>query len=79
MKNNYKFFANTECEYFPCHNVNNTENFNCMFCYCPLYQKEDCGGNYEYLDNGVKNCVNCLIPHNKNSHDYIIEKLLNKS
>ncbi len=37
MNNNYKFFRNKDCEYFPCHKVKNDEKFNCLFCYCPLY------------------------------------------
>ena len=37
MKNSYRFYKNSECEYFPCHKIDNTDEFNCMFCYCPLY------------------------------------------
>ena len=33
----YSFFSNRECEYFPCHKGADPENFNCLFCYCPLY------------------------------------------
>ncbi|MFQ9309871.1 MAG: cysteine-rich small domain-containing protein [Paraclostridium sordellii] len=76
MSENYKFFSNDKCEYFPCHKVNNPENFNCLFCYCPLYTlKENCGGNFKYTSNGIKDCSSCLIPHNKNSHDYIMSKI----
>ncbi len=75
MKNSYKFFANKACEYFPCHHTVNSSDFNCLFCYCPLYPFKDCGGNYNYLENGWKNCHNCLIPHRSNAHDYIINKL----
>ena len=28
----YRFFQNLNCEYFPCHKVNDVKNFNCMFC-----------------------------------------------
>lgn len=66
----YKFFQNDKCEYFPCHAPQ--EDFNCMFCFCPLYQK-DCGGNYTILSNGIKDCSSCIIPHF--NYDYIIEKL----
>ena len=34
---NFKFFSHRECEYFPCHETDDMENFSCMFCYCPLY------------------------------------------
>ena len=33
----YSFFQNTNCEYFPCHATKHPEDFNCLFCYCPLY------------------------------------------
>ncbi|MGL4732974.1 MAG: cysteine-rich small domain-containing protein, partial [Fusobacteriaceae bacterium] len=43
--NNYKFFNNSKCEFFPCHETAKPEEFNCLFCYCPLYMMEDrCGG-----------------------------------
>ena len=51
----YAFFSNKECEYFPCHAGADPENFNCLFCYCPLYALGDkCGGphkaqNYGYV------------------------------
>lgn len=71
---NFKKFTHTECEYFPCHKVNATENFNCLFCYCPLYALGDrCGGNYVY-SYGVKDCSQCLIPHSKGGYDYITKK-----
>ena len=35
--NNYSFFNHKECEYFPCHETAHPEEFNCLFCYCPLY------------------------------------------
>lgn len=75
MKNSYRFFQNKECEYFPCHRVKNDENFNCLFCYCPLYFLEECGGNH--IDNmGIKDCTNCLIPHSENGYDYIVDKIM---
>ena len=58
------FFSNSECPYFPCHEGEDTENFNCLFCYCPLYALgPQCPGSYRYLDNGVKDCSDCLLPH----------------
>ena len=72
----YKYFENKECEYFPCHNGANSDNFNCLFCYCPLYALgEECGGNTTYLENGVKDCSNCTFPHNKDNYNKIMEKL----
>lgn len=72
---NYKFFSHTECEFFPCHDISGAESFNCLFCYCPLYALgEKCGGNFEYLENGVKSCSNCTIPHRKDAYETIISK-----
>ena len=73
---NYDFFQNRQCEYFPCHKVANDENFSCLFCYCPLYALGDtCGGNFTYLENGIKDCSNCLVPHRKENYDRIMEKM----
>jgi Zn-finger protein len=33
-----------------------------------------CGGNYVYLENGHKDCSNCLVPHRRGSYSYIISK-----
>ncbi|MEG0292249.1 MAG: cysteine-rich small domain-containing protein [Anaerovoracaceae bacterium] len=72
---NYKFFNNNKCEYFPCHNVKEKEKFNCLFCFCPLYALGDkCGGNFKFMENGTKDCSNCLIPHTEGSYDYIMKK-----
>ncbi len=74
MKNNYSYFKNTECEFFPCHKVEG-ENFNCLFCYCPLYALGDkCGGNFKYIEDGIKDCSNCLIPHSESGYFYIVSK-----
>ena len=62
----YQFFQNRECEYFPCHKDVEEKDFNCLFCYCPLYTLgENCGGNFLYTDTGVKSCVNCNFPHKR--------------
>ena len=72
---NYKFTQHKECEFFPCHPTQHPETFNCLFCYCPLYALgENCGGNYTYLENGIKDCSGCLVPHNPGAYDYIITK-----
>ena len=72
---NYKFFQHKECEFFPCHKVKDPENFNCLFCYCPLYALGDkCGGNFSYNEKGFKDCTNCALPHKRNNYDYIISK-----
>lgn len=72
---NYKHFANKKCEYYPCHN---TKKLNCLFCFCPLYSFRNCGGNYSTLENGIKDCSDCLIPHSDSGYEYIIERLKNE-
>ena len=74
MENSYRFFANTACVYRPCHEVDDVEDFNCLFCYCPLYFLEDCGGNNKN-NNGIKDCSDCLIPHRPGGYDYINAKI----
>ena len=69
----YKFFTNKECEFYPCHN---TDRINCLFCFCHLYKYKDCGGNFVILDNGIKDCSNCNLPHSEKGYDYIIQKLI---
>lgn len=71
----YSFYQNKECEYFPCHKGVKEEDFNCLFCYCPLYALgEHCGGAFTYTEQGYKNCTNCPIPHRKENYGRIIER-----
>ena len=73
MENSYRFFENKDCKYFPCHK--GLADFNCLFCYCPLYTLgSKCGGNFRYLENGVKDCSDCLLPHGRGSYSYIRSK-----
>ena len=74
---NYKFSQNSKCEYFPCHKTDNPEDFNCLFCYCPLYMMgKECGGNFRYTVNGIKDCSQCMIPHTKDvGYDHVQSKM----
>ena len=63
MKYSSSFFQNRNCEYFPCHEVEDADCFSCLFCFCPLYRMEKCGGKYQILSNGVKDCSECTLPH----------------
>lgn len=76
----FYFYSNTKCEYFPCHKIGSgmEKTFNCLFCYCPLYEYEDCGGTFTYLDNGWKNCMDCLLPHIKDNYGLVIGRLKTK-
>lgn len=68
----YTRVQNKKCEYFPCHSGIEAKEFNCLFCYCPLYGlKEDCGGDFVYLENGMKDCSGCRIPHERDGYEYI--------
>ena len=49
MQNSYCYFKNEKCKYFPCHKVEKETDFNCLFCYCPLNQYEDCPGNPHFI------------------------------
>lgn len=69
----YKFFENRECEFYPCHK--GLDEINCLFCYCPLYRFDDCGGNCRYLENGVKDCSDCTFPHIRENYLKITERL----
>ena len=72
----YKFFQNRSCEYFPCHQGIDEEQFNCLFCYCPLYALGDkCGGKACYTQQGIKDCSNCTRPHEKEKYDDILKHM----
>ena len=76
IENSYKFFGNRECKYFPCHETTDDGSFNCLFCYCPLYFSGDkCGGNFKYNIDGVKNCIDCNLPHTPEYYDVVVSKL----
>ena len=73
MEEKHRFFSHRECEYFPCHEGADPENFNCLFCYCPLYALgNSCGGNFTYTDSGYKDCTACQLPHRREAYDYVI-------
>lgn len=71
----FSFFQHENCEYFPCHSTDRPEQFNCLFCYCPLYVLGDrCGGDFTYLDNGYKDCSRCLLPHERENYGQVIAR-----
>ena len=61
----YKYFSNTECEFYPCHK--NLKKINCLFCFCPLFPI-DCWDE-------KKNCAECVYPHIASNYEPIIAKL----
>jgi len=71
-----RFFQNIKCEYFPCHKGIPETEFNCLFCYCPLYALgSECGGNYCYTENGIKDCSYCIRPHLRENYDDILSEM----
>lgn len=64
--NHFKGFTNKECEFFPCHKGIPEDEFNCLFCYCPLVFMS-CPGPYQiFIDRyGIerKDCSNCNLNH----------------
>ena len=73
---NYDFFQNTNCEYFPCHKCDDPQKFSCLFCYCPLYALgENCGVNFTYTQNGIKDCSACLRPHKRENYEAISREM----
>ena len=74
----YACFRNRECEFYPCHPGADPDRFNCLFCYCPLYHRADCGGDYVNR-NGVKDCTPCLYPHDPDNYDEICARLGEKA
>lgn len=52
-------------------------NFNCKFCYCPLYFLPiDCGGNYRILKGNIKDCTKCNLIHDgERGLDHVHKKI----
>ena len=79
MENSYRFFENKECKYFPCHK--GLKDFNCLFCYCPLYNKENCPGNPKFIEKEgrtIKVCTDCTFPHQPGNYDKVVQSLKNR-
>lgn len=78
----YMGFSHRQCEFFPCHNLSefrSPEEFNCLFCTCPLYWLE-CPGTYELITDADgtlrKDCSPCNLPHDGYQRSW---KLMNLS
>lgn len=74
---NYRFFTHTACEFHPCHTLPDSEELNCLFCFCPLYALGPrCGGNFRYVGDAgdIKDCSACTVPHRRENYDYIMSR-----
>jgi iron complex transport system ATP-binding protein len=70
-----RFFQNRACESFPCHGGVDEADFNCLFCFCPLYALgERCGGSFHYTEKGVKSCVDCAFPHRRENYERVLAR-----
>lgn len=73
MDKKSSYFAHRECEHFPCHKGADEDNFNCLFCYCPLYLLgEKCGGDFVFRPDGRKDCSGCMYPHRRENYREIV-------
>ncbi|MCL2202623.1 MAG: cysteine-rich small domain-containing protein [Defluviitaleaceae bacterium] len=79
MEQSYRFFSNKACIHFPCHAAPEEAEFNCLFCYCPLYHLGDeCGGIFKWVkheDTKLKLCMDCHLPHTPEYYDVIMQRL----
>lgn len=46
-----------------CHETD--DDINCLFCFCPFYYLDECGGEYKILESGIKDCSDCILRHKK--------------
>ena len=75
VQGDQRFFQNRGCPFFPCHRGVEEQDFNCLFCYCPLYALGDrCGGNFRYTDSGVKSCEDCPFPHRRENYERVLSR-----
>ncbi len=71
----YPFFTHRECQYFPCHEGVDPDEFNCLFCYCPLYALgPECGGDFTYSEKGYKDCTGCTKLHEGDNGTKIVKE-----
>lgn len=74
-ENSFRYFRNFQCRYFPCHEGIDPENFNCLFCYCPLDHIINCGGDYTITKDGKKDCGKCVLPHIPENYGEVVAKV----
>lgn len=78
-RNSFRYFENHDCRFYPCHG---SDHINCLFCYCPLYLKDDCPGSYTWITakdgRKIKSCMDCMWPHEPENYEQIM-KLLSKA
>lgn len=77
---NYKKFSHKECEFYPCHKIEDGEDQNCLFCYCPLAWLK-CPGTYTIIESPKnilrKDCSQCTITHGNKGWEIVQHWLKN--
>lgn len=61
IRNLKSFFSRKKYDCYPCHEWE-FGRMSCLFCYCPLYDLEDCEGDWSMLGH-IKDCSICLVNH----------------
>lgn len=74
-ENSSEFFCNKKCKYFPCHEGIDKDDFNCLFCFCPLNSVINCGGAYTLTKDGKKDCSKCSFPHRAENYEKVVDKV----
>jgi Zn-finger protein len=79
-ENSARFFRNTRCEHFPCHDLD-ARQFNCLFCFCPMYHMECLSepGHLETQGVRIKDCSRCDYPHRPENYERIIRHVASSS
>ncbi len=72
---NIPFSVIKNVSFFRATKVADPQDFNCLFCYCPLYALGiECGGNFKYTEKGLKDRTGCLLPHKRRNYGYVTGK-----
>ena len=70
FKGDIQIGQNLDCEYFPCHN----DEESCTFCYCPFYPCADGSTGGKWIENkNVWNCKDCNWVHQNAVVDEILD------
>ena len=70
----FAFYTNKECEYYPCHPVPEGTSSTACSATARFYMLgRKCGGNFTYLESGVKDCSKCLVPHRRENYGFIAD------
>jgi Zn-finger protein len=73
MPNNHKFFENKNCIYYPCHK--DIDKVNCLFCFCPLFNTNQCHVLKIFKKDKRSVCEGCSFPHIPKNYDELMRKL----